>query len=64
MGWFINPAENGWVPTVWKDGGLEGFNSYIAFLRSSDPGSAPSQAGVFVLVNADRITENRVEIAP
>ena len=50
------------MPTVWKDGGLEGFNSYIAFLPSSDPGSAPSQAGVFVLVNADSITENGVEI--
>jgi len=62
LGWFINPAENGWVPTVWKDGGLEGFNSYIAFLPSPDPGSTPSQAGVFVLVNADSITENGVEI--
>ena len=63
LGWFISPAENGSVSTVWKDGELDGFNSYIAFLASPDPGSTPSQAGVFVLVNASGIVNDHgVEI--
>lgn len=66
LGWFINPAGTDLPLSIWKDGGLDGFNSYIAFLPSSSPGVTPSQAGVFVLVNADGITgdqkNNGVEI--
>ena len=54
LGWFISPSG---PASIWKDGALEGFNSYIAFLPSiGTPGVDPSQAGVFVLVNADGIT--------
>jgi D-alanyl-D-alanine-carboxypeptidase/D-alanyl-D-alanine-endopeptidase len=67
LSWFITPAATNQSAMVWKDGGLAGFNSYIAFLPSPSPGSTPSQAGVFVLVNADGITGNQhnngVEIA-
>jgi serine-type D-Ala-D-Ala carboxypeptidase/endopeptidase len=56
LGWFINPTSTDWIGTVWKDGGLDGWNTYIAFLPSGQPGSTPSQAGVCVLVNAGGIT--------
>ena len=59
LGWFINPPVTGWAGAIWKDGDLDGFNSYMAFVPSPDPGSTPSQAGVFVLVNADGITDNQ-----
>jgi D-alanyl-D-alanine-carboxypeptidase/D-alanyl-D-alanine-endopeptidase len=54
LGWFISSAGQ-----IWKDGDLDGCNSYIAFLRSPDPGNTPSQAGVFVLVNADGLVDNQ-----
>jgi len=57
LGWFIRLAEPGWSPSIWKDGDLAGFNSYIAFLPSPNPGTVASQAGVFVLANADGITD-------
>jgi serine-type D-Ala-D-Ala carboxypeptidase/endopeptidase len=59
LGWFISPGGTGWSPSIWKDGELDGFNSYIAFLPSPSPGSVASEAGVFVLVNASGITENQ-----
>jgi D-alanyl-D-alanine-carboxypeptidase/D-alanyl-D-alanine-endopeptidase len=55
LGWFINEDSEPWVRSVSKDGELAGFNSYIAFLPSDDPGEKPSQAGAFVLLNADGI---------
>lgn len=51
LGWFISHQKSGFS-TVWKDGALQGFNSYIAFLPSDAPGSIPSAAGVFVLCNS------------
>jgi len=59
LGWFINPGGSTWPPSIWKDGELDGFNSYIAFLPSGNPGVDPSNAGVFVLVNASGITDNQ-----
>jgi D-alanyl-D-alanine-carboxypeptidase/D-alanyl-D-alanine-endopeptidase len=47
LGWFIQKGG-----TIFKDGELDGFNSYMAFIPSSEPGKQPSQAGVFVLTNA------------
>jgi CubicO group peptidase (beta-lactamase class C family) len=57
LGWFINPASDGWSASVFKDGALFSFGSYIGFLPSPDPGVAPSPAGAFALVNADGITD-------
>jgi D-alanyl-D-alanine-carboxypeptidase/D-alanyl-D-alanine-endopeptidase len=51
LGWFISPAKPGWPASINKDGDLDGFQSFIAFLPSLDPGNTPSQAGAFVLVN-------------
>jgi CubicO group peptidase (beta-lactamase class C family) len=44
-GWFL--SSNG---QVFKDGGILGFSSFIAF-ASSDVGVTPSSAGAFLLVN-------------
>lgn len=67
LGWFINPAGTNWSASIWKDGDLDGFGSYIAFLPSANPGVTASQAGAFVLVNADGVTDTQensgVEIA-
>jgi len=54
LGWFINPARES--ASVFKDGALFSFGSYIAFLPSPNPGVVPSQAGAFALVNADGLT--------
>jgi serine-type D-Ala-D-Ala carboxypeptidase/endopeptidase len=63
LGWFINPAGPNWSASIWKDGGIDGFNSYIAFLPSTNPGIIPSEAGAFVLVNADgMLDDNGVEV--
>ena len=57
MGWFIGsiPAEDDGqpisLPVLWKDGGITGCSTYVCFLQSTAPGTAPSQAGVFVLTN-------------
>jgi CubicO group peptidase (beta-lactamase class C family) len=61
LGWFVRPAEPRWSPSIWKDGDLDGFNSYIAFLPSTKPGTVASQAGVFVLANADGITNTQTK---
>ncbi|SFK74081.1 serine hydrolase domain-containing protein [Methylocapsa palsarum] len=53
LGWFISPQQ------VWKDGDLDGFSSYIAFVPSADPGAVASQAGAFVLVNGDGVTDSQ-----
>jgi D-alanyl-D-alanine-carboxypeptidase/D-alanyl-D-alanine-endopeptidase len=53
LGWFINPACANCSGSISKDGEDPGFSSYIAFLPSAKPGTIPSQAGAFVLVNAD-----------
>jgi D-alanyl-D-alanine-carboxypeptidase/D-alanyl-D-alanine-endopeptidase len=67
LGWFISPAGSNWSASVWKDGDLDGFGSYIAFLPSPNPGVVASQAGAFVLVNADGVTDSQnnagIEIA-
>jgi D-alanyl-D-alanine-carboxypeptidase/D-alanyl-D-alanine-endopeptidase len=67
LGWFISPGGSGWSASVFKDGDLHGFGSYIAFLPSPNPGVTPSRAGVFVLLNAEGVTDtqekNGVEIA-
>jgi D-alanyl-D-alanine-carboxypeptidase/D-alanyl-D-alanine-endopeptidase len=63
LGWFISPKGCGRPASICKDGELDGFASYIAFLPSSDPGKAASQAGAFVLVNADGITKDGKDIA-
>jgi serine-type D-Ala-D-Ala carboxypeptidase/endopeptidase len=67
LGWFITPSSADWPGSVWKDGGFAGTNTYIVFLPSDAPGSTPSQAGVFVLLNAGGITgdqtENGVEVS-
>jgi D-alanyl-D-alanine-carboxypeptidase/D-alanyl-D-alanine-endopeptidase len=55
LGWFINEENRNWVESISKDGELEGFSSYIAFVPSNEPGKKPSEAGAFVLVNADGI---------
>jgi serine-type D-Ala-D-Ala carboxypeptidase/endopeptidase len=59
LGWFISPGGNSSSASVFKDGDLHGFGSYIAFLPSPDPGVTPSQAGVFVLLNAEDITDTQ-----
>jgi D-alanyl-D-alanine-carboxypeptidase/D-alanyl-D-alanine-endopeptidase len=64
LGWFIGPEGDGRPASICKDGELDGFASYIAFLPSSDPGKVASQAGAFVLVNADGITKDGNDIAP
>jgi serine-type D-Ala-D-Ala carboxypeptidase/endopeptidase len=59
LGWFKNPPSDRGPASVFKDGGLFSFGSYIAFLPSTDPGVAPSRAGAFALVNADGITDTQ-----
>jgi serine-type D-Ala-D-Ala carboxypeptidase/endopeptidase len=59
LGWVINPASDGWSASVFKDGALFCFGSYVAFLPSPDPGVVPSRAGAFALVNADGITDTQ-----
>ncbi len=56
LGWFISPAVDALPATVWKDGGLPGFTSYIAFMPYESPGQKDytSPAGVFVLANASQ----------
>ncbi|MBW8875314.1 MAG: beta-lactamase family protein [Acidobacteria bacterium] len=55
VGWFLTSVSNGTntLNTVWKDGDLDGFSSYIALLQSPQPGTKPSEAGVFVLTNSN-----------
>lgn len=55
LGWFLGPGGPDWSASVWKDGDLLGFGSYIAFLPSANPGTEASQAGAFVLVNGEGI---------
>ena len=66
LSWFIFEPSSGDVPaSISKEGALDGFDSCIAFLPSSGtPGVDPSQAGVFVLVNADQITGNQENNGP
>jgi D-alanyl-D-alanine-carboxypeptidase/D-alanyl-D-alanine-endopeptidase len=61
LGWFINPKNGDWLASVWKDGGLDDFSSYIAFAPSEDPGPVPSRAGAFVLVNARGVTHTQTK---
>jgi serine-type D-Ala-D-Ala carboxypeptidase/endopeptidase len=63
LGWFINPPRPGLSASIGKDGELNGFASHIAFLPSPDPGKVSSQAGAFVLVNADGIRKDGRDIA-
>jgi D-alanyl-D-alanine-carboxypeptidase/D-alanyl-D-alanine-endopeptidase len=64
LGWFIKPPvrKSGDPGLIFKDGEHEGFSSYVGFLPSADPGSSPSDAGAFVLVNADGIRDGKVEM--
>jgi serine-type D-Ala-D-Ala carboxypeptidase/endopeptidase len=64
LGWFITTAQRDHAASIWQDGELSGFSSYIAFLPSLDPGWDASRAGVFVLVNAEGIADvDGVELA-
>lgn len=56
LGWFITPATATTPGAVWKDGDLDGCGTFITFLQSGNPGTDPSQAGVFVLVNGGNMT--------
>lgn len=58
LAWFLGTVDGTSFPTVWKDGDLPGFSSYIAFLPSSAPGDVPAPAGVFVLSNTDGMTDS------
>ncbi len=56
IGWFLDgipapSAPGGSVDVVWKDGGLDSCNSLVEFAQSPDPGTTPSPAGVFFLMN-------------
>jgi D-alanyl-D-alanine-carboxypeptidase/D-alanyl-D-alanine-endopeptidase len=54
LSWFLantsGPYSN--YKSVWKNGGVTGFSSFIAFLPSPSPGTQPSPGGVFVLSNS------------
>jgi D-alanyl-D-alanine-carboxypeptidase/D-alanyl-D-alanine-endopeptidase len=63
LGWFIYPERPGSPASICKDGELDGFASCLAFLPSPDPGNVASQAGAFVLVNADGIKKHERDIA-
>jgi serine-type D-Ala-D-Ala carboxypeptidase/endopeptidase len=55
LGWFIKGqvSTNSPFPAIFKDGGLNGVSTYIAFLPApQEPLVMPSPAGVFVLTNA------------
>jgi D-alanyl-D-alanine-carboxypeptidase/D-alanyl-D-alanine-endopeptidase len=52
LGWFVSDVGDG-LTTLWKDGMVMGFNTYVSFLQSPRPGTIPSKAGVFVLTNSD-----------
>ncbi|WP_029004234.1 serine hydrolase domain-containing protein [Azorhizobium doebereinerae] len=58
LAWFLTPASDTTFATVWKDGDLPGFSSYIAFLPSETPGVAPAPGGVFVLSNTEGMTDS------
>ena len=51
IGWYLSHVDG--LSTAWKDGVVMGFNSYVTFIRSAEPGKIPSAAGVFVLTNSD-----------
>lgn len=57
LGWFIREDLNKNPTCLWKDGELDGFNSYMAFLPSDEPGNRPSEAGVFVVTNASAFVD-------
>jgi len=55
LAWVISSIPNDdrdHIQTVWKDGALGGFSSLISLLQSRNPGTTPSEAGVFVLTNS------------
>lgn len=54
LSWFLANSSGPYskYKSVWKNGGLSGFSSFITFLPSPSPGSTPSPAGVFVLTNS------------
>jgi D-alanyl-D-alanine-carboxypeptidase/D-alanyl-D-alanine-endopeptidase len=56
LSWFITPASGSAPGVLWKDGDLDGCGSFITFLQSDNPGTVPSEAGVFVLVNGGDMT--------
>lgn len=54
LSWFLANTSGPYskYKSVWKNGGLTGFSSFIAFLPSPSPGLQPSPGGVFVLSNS------------
>jgi serine-type D-Ala-D-Ala carboxypeptidase/endopeptidase len=52
LGWFMKAkvSATSRYPAIFKDGGLNGVSTYIAFLPG--PPAMPSPAGVFVLTNS------------
>jgi CubicO group peptidase (beta-lactamase class C family) len=60
LSWFIDAKERpGWSKSINKDGTLDASSSYMGFLPSSKPGKYQSQAGAFVLVNANGIKDQQ-----
>jgi D-alanyl-D-alanine-carboxypeptidase/D-alanyl-D-alanine-endopeptidase len=45
LGWFLSPDG------VFKDGGVVGFSTLVAFMASNEPGIVPSTAGAMIMVN-------------
>ncbi len=61
LGWFMKGrvSANSPYPAIFKDGGLSGVSTYIAFLpRPQEPLVVPSPAGVFVLTNAKGLSNS------
>ncbi len=57
LGWFL--GDDG---VVWKDGEIQGCNSYIALLASDQPGVVPSAAGVVVASNVSGLMADNQEV--
>jgi hypothetical protein len=49
-GWFHRTLNNPPVTSLWKDGEVQGFTSWIGFKSWIDTGS-PSTVGAFVITN-------------
>ncbi|ACK50572.1 beta-lactamase [Methylocella silvestris BL2] len=64
LGWFLSPAAGNFPATVWKDGDLDGFRSYIAFTASNQPGVTAANAGAFVMINALGVTVDQTNSGP
>ncbi len=57
LGWFL--GDDG---VVWKDGEIQGCNTYLALLASGQPGVVPSAAGVVVASNVSGLMADNQEV--